>query len=239
VAVAVGETVGASAMIYGDLTLAVTWYDANGVYVGGSQDAPDGGSGWRKVTHTALVPAGVASAKAIIRSRVAQWFGLDLLTVGALDVPSHLRSDLPAPTLPQDGDDLTVEWAEAVIASGARGWRYVPLNRTYCLNGVAGTTTPTAVECTTLPANDPRVKAVAVEILIRVPSTASVALTVRDWDGTSAGQVYTTGVADRYGIEGAWPVMVGGPNNRSIKWSVSTAGALGWIAVDGYWIAED
>jgi hypothetical protein len=243
VAVEAGDPVGASALVTGDVTVAVTWYDASGVYVGGSQDAPDGGSGWRRVHHLTTAPAGAAYAKAIIRSRVAQWFGFDLLTVGVLSAQGPLRPGLPAPTLPQPGDDLTVEWAEAVIAQGARGWRYVPVPRAYSTSPqVAGSAAPTgytAVELTTLPVNDPRVVAASVDVLIRADSTADGWASVYDYDNTGAGSAHLNGVSGRYAGSGPYIVMVGGVNNRQVKYRGNAATTLVWLSVVGYWIAED
>jgi hypothetical protein len=147
------------------------------------------------------------------------------------------------PLLPTPGSDLTVEWAASLIAKAAKGWRYVPVPRGYNTSPpiaqTAGVTTHQAIELTTLPVDDPRVVAAAVDVIIRTDSAIDGWVSIADYDGTGAGHVYSNGVAQKYAISGPYIVFVGGVNNRQIKWRANAATSLAWVSPVGYWIAED
>jgi hypothetical protein len=124
-------------------------------------------------------------------------------------------------------------------------WRFVPVGNAAVVSQVTPATTALAnVECTVIPANDPNIVAVMAYGMVRdyatgggVAGGANVALTLANYDGTTASVTYTSGIGQRGGAGPAVPVMVGGVNNRQIKWASSAASNQGtsWVYVTGYW----
>jgi hypothetical protein len=142
------------------------------------------------------------------------------------------------PVVPAPGDDIEAARGGDVIDFIGSKWRYVPLLRNTVLNGVAGVNADTTVEITTLPANDPTVKAVQASLMIRRTDTNSSSANVKNFDGTPAMSTYSSGVSSRGGSGPSGPVMVGGVNNRQIKWNASSVDATVYLYTYGYWVQD-
>lgn len=149
---------------------------------------------------------------------------------------------MPKPAYPVPGDPISSAWGTQVIDYIGEKWRYVPAPTYNPLNLVNGSTAKVALELTNLPANDPSVVAAEVGIVARDPSgTANMQMFVHDFaTEVEAGRSYTTGVAARGGGGGNFRVLVGGTNNRQIKWSSSQGGTAIQVSLFcyGYWVRE-
>jgi hypothetical protein len=121
---------------------------------------------------------------------------------------------------------------------GGGGWYLVRTNQTAPLNNFQANTGDNVIELTDLPANDPKVKAASCWLMVRSTVTnANVSFTVKDYSGGTAGLTYTSGAVSRGGVAGPFPVLVGGINNRQIRWTASdgSAGHTVWLYIHGYW----
>jgi hypothetical protein len=143
------------------------------------------------------------------------------------------------PTVPAAGDEVLASWASDLIDFIGAGWRYVPIARVASsVQNASGLSGVQTAELTMLPANDPKVVAAAIELMVRTSDTATVTTSVLNWDGTAAGMAYSTGVASRGGQGGVLKPTVGGVNNRQIKWQPGSAAAATYIWVVGYWVRD-
>lgn len=119
---------------------------------------------------------------------------------------------------PAAGEEMTTDWAEALLATAGLGWEMevVPRGSKVIASGtqVAGGAIQTFNLSALLP-DDDRIVAVAVDILTRHTDGGNYVTTLFHHDGNVAGYCYSQGVASRYGATGPWVVEIG--PERSMK----------------------
>ena len=149
---------------------------------------------------------------------------------------------MPKPAYPIPGDPISSAWGTEMIDYAGEKWRYVSTPVLTALNDVDGQTVMQSLELTNLPLNDPNVVAAEIALMARLNS-GSTSHNIAAYDfvsGNEAGRSYVSGVTSRGGYSGNFKVMVGGTNNRQIKWNSSLAGATldCWLYCFGYWVRE-
>lgn len=147
---------------------------------------------------------------------------------------------MPKPPYPIPGDPISSAWGTQTIDYIGEKWRYVSVPRVAPIDLAAGVTAKTPVEFTNIPANDPTVVAAEVGLVCRDPSgTANMQTYAYDYaTEAEAGRAYSSGVAGRGGGAGNFRVLVGGTNNRQIKWNASSTNAQSSVFCYGYWVRE-
>jgi len=169
--------------------------------------------------------------------------GRDFVEGGPHGLIFGVDTELSSPStgvLEINGKDISTEDHTHPTAPPAanRNWRFVRIPLITVVNNVVSNGSEQTLELPQLPANDPTVVAAWMAAMVRDPSsTNNYSFTVKDFDGSSALLGYTSGSANRGGSFGPGIVMVGGTNNRQMKYT-ATSGAAMYLYVLGYWVVD-
>ena len=153
---------------------------------------------------------------------------------------------MPKPAYPVSGEVVATDWGKQLIDWTKEKGIFVRNVGGWQLENVDGIPGGALLECTQIPANDPRIFAVEASMLIRGPNANDNVLgQLLDYnpDTLNGGPLriskYSSGTLQRGGTSGSAPVWVGGVNNRQIVWTASNPGSgksKFWVRVWGYWM---